>query len=69
MKYTLVRLSTRKAWHIARTDKHTVCGKRIYTTDWYGRDQTPTDGDTVCRECDRLKDDEPAMLAGVGYSF
>lgn len=51
MKYTLIRLGISKRWHIARIDKHTVCGKRIYTVDWYSRVQTPADGEKVCADC------------------
>ena len=69
LKYTLIRLSRSKRWHIARVDKHTVCGKRIYTVDWYSRGQTPADGEKVCADCDAKKDDEPKMIAGAGYAY
>jgi hypothetical protein len=52
-------------WHIARADKHTVCGRALplAPSTFVGRSARARMTEPICKSCDRMKDAEPVRLA------
>lgn len=53
-------------WHIARADKHTVCGRALPLSSSMFKERAPapaTKDESLCRNCDRMKDAESVRLA------